>query len=79
MSSYAYQKGRTAAPVRSTAPAAPRPISPAEAERIAANKDFILEHMPEMLPIIRELHAEGMIDGWRSVVRSTLLDGMGDE
>lgn len=74
MSSYASQKGRAAAPVRSTTSAAPRTISPAEAERIAANKDFILEHMPEMLATIRELHAEGMIDGWRAVKNCNLIE-----
>lgn len=72
MTSYAGQKGRAAAQARPTAPAAPRPITQADEQRTAANKQFILEHMPELLPMIRNLHAEGLIDGWRSVKNCTL-------
>jgi hypothetical protein len=42
-------------------------LNPAEQARVAANKALVCEHMPEMVPIIRELHEAGMIDGWRSV------------
>lgn len=79
MTSYAAQKGRAAAQARPAAPAAPRPITQAEEQRTAANKQFILEHMPDLLPTIRDLHAEGLIDGWRSLVRCTLLDEVGNE
>lgn len=72
MSTYAGQKGRAAISAQPAPVAAPRPITQAEEERAAANKQFILEHMPELLPIIRELHAEGMIDGWRAVKSCTL-------
>jgi len=37
-------------------------------EQIAANKAAVMERLPELLPFIRELHALGMIDGWRNVV-----------
>lgn len=79
MSSYAGQKGRASSQARPAAPAAPKPITREEEERIAANKQLILEHMPDLLPKIRELHAEGAIDGWRSLVRCTLLDEAGNE
>ncbi len=36
-------------------------------DAIAERRAFIHEHMPEMLPEIKELHALGMIDGWRNV------------
>lgn len=41
--------------------------SMAERESIVTRRTFIHEHMPEMLPEIKELHALGMIDGWRNV------------
>ena len=68
MPSYADIKGQ---PVRqANAPAAGRPVvglSDAERERVAANRAFVLEHMPELVDFIKALHAEGMIDGWRAV------------
>lgn len=58
---------------------APVPIAPANAselpelteeqrERIAAKRDQVRSLMPEFVPFIRELQAEGLIDGWRSVI-----------
>lgn len=67
MTSYAAQKGRAVQPLRSTPKKEQKPLSPAEDARVAANKEFVLEHMPELLSTIRSLHAEGMIDGWRSI------------
>lgn len=67
MTSYAAQKGRAVQQLRSTPKKEQKPLSPAEDARVAANKEFVLEHMPELLPIIRSLHAEGLIDGWRAV------------
>ena len=58
---------------RSTEKSAPIPISPSEEARIAENKAFVLENMPDMLPFIRELHAEGLIDGWRAVTSCKLI------
>lgn len=67
MTSYAAQKGRAAPVAQPVHQAKQAPLSPAEEARIAETRAAILEHMPEMLPIIRNLHAEGLIDGWRSV------------
>lgn len=79
MTSYAAQKGRSL-PQSQAAPApAAKPLTTADEAAIEANKAFILEHMPEMLPIIRHLHAEGLIDGWRAVKRCVLLDETGNE
>lgn len=78
MSSYAAQKGRAAPVARSPQTVEARTLTEAEEARVANNRDLVLEHMPEMLQIIRQLHAEGLIDGWRSV-RCTLLDDAGNE
>lgn len=67
MSSYAAQKGRAAQSVRSTPKIEPKPLTAAEELRVAEAKAFILEHMPEMLEIIRDHHAAGNIDGWRAI------------
>jgi hypothetical protein len=75
MTSYAAQKGRAATVAQPVSRQASAPLTEAEEARIAENRDLILEHMPEMLPIIRNLHAEGLIDGWRSFARFALLDG----
>lgn len=69
--SYAAQKGRA------TLPAAPATIAQAELNaaqeaRIDENKQFIRQHMPEIIPTIRDLHAEGLIDGWRAVKNCNL-------
>lgn len=79
MTSYAAQKGRAAPVAKAAAAAQARPLTEAEEARIDANKGFVLNHMPELLPTIRALHAEGMIDGWRSLLRCTLLDESGNE
>lgn len=74
MTSYAAQKGRAAPVAQPVHQAKQAPLSPAEEARIAETRAAILEHMPEMLPIIRDLHAEGLIDGWRSVKSFRLID-----
>lgn len=54
----------------------PRPLralSAAEQEKVAENRAAVHEHLPEMLPFIKELHEAGLIDGWRSVVKVELL------
>lgn len=78
MTSYAAQKGRAARVDTPSRPAAIKPLSEAEEARIADNKDFILAYMPEMLPIIRDHHAAELVDGWRNIVRCTLLDDTGN-
>lgn len=66
MSSYAAQKGRTTQPT-AAAPSAQAELTTAQEARADENKQFIREHMPEIIPTIRHLHAEGLIDGWRSI------------
>ena len=43
-------------------------LNPAQMEKVARNKAAVCEHMPELVPFIRELHEAGMIDGWRGVI-----------
>lgn len=74
MTSYAAQKGRSTQPAKAAPAPAAKPITPEQEAEIEANKDFILEHMPEMLPIIRDLHAEGLISGWRNVKTCKLIN-----
>lgn len=74
VTSYAAQKGRsvqTAPPQKTSEPAA---LSRADEDRVAANKLFVQEHMADMIHFFKELHANGMIDGWRAVVRCRTLD-----
>lgn len=69
-SDYAKAKGRTALQVGNLPAcpqAAPRALSPAEIEEVARNKAFVEEFMPELVPIIRDYHQEGLLPGWRSV------------
>lgn len=75
VSSYAGQKGRST-PAASVAskPKVLRELSPAESERVAVNRAFVLDHMPDMARFIKDLYAEEMIDGWRGIVRCELLD-----
>ena len=73
MTSYAAQKGRSVPVTPGPIPAKPRPLSDEEEAQVAANRDFILEHMPEMLEIIRDQHAAGNIDGWRSIKSCRML------
>lgn len=75
MTTYASIKGSAAAPVPKVSRREPLPaLSATEAAHVEANRQFVLEHMPELLPLIRALHAEGLIDGWRSVRNCTLKD-----
>ncbi len=68
MTSYAAQKGR-AAPVAQPAKIAQvRQLTEAEQARTAENRAFIIEHMPEAVQFIKDLHAEGLIEGWRAVI-----------
>lgn len=42
-------------------------LSDADRERIAANVAEVKRSMPELLPLLRELHAEGLIEGYRAI------------
>lgn len=64
--SYAQATGRserTAAPAR----AAVRPLSDAEQARVAERVALVKEHLPEVMPFIRELHDLGMVEGLRCI------------
>ncbi len=66
-SDYASQKPRSAPGATTAAPAAPpRPLSPTEVARVADNKAFVQEHLPDALPLFKALFAEGLVEGWRS-------------
>jgi hypothetical protein len=43
-------------------------MNDAERTRIANNIALVKSLMPEMAPIIKELHEVGLIEGWRNVV-----------
>lgn len=53
------------------------PLSEAEHARIKATIAIVKEKMPELLPMIKDLHAQGMLDGWRSV-HVTMINNEGE-
>lgn len=81
MTSYAAQKGRALPADPQRQPLSPRAAALSESAeaQVAKNKAFVVEHMPDMIPFLRDLVAEGTVDGWRAVVRCTLLDGSSHE
>jgi hypothetical protein len=56
-----------AAPATPAVPKVLPPLSEAEHARIKATVAIVKERCPELLEMIKGLHALGMIDGWRSV------------
>lgn len=58
-------RARTAA--RPAAPKELPPLTAAEHARIKETIATVKEKAPEVIPLIKDLHAMGMIDGWRSV------------
>lgn len=73
--SYASTKGRAIQRPATDQPRRPqKPLSEAEQQRVAANRDFMVEHMPEAVQFIKELHAAGLIDGWRAVKNCKLIE-----
>lgn len=54
-----------------------RELSPEETAVVARNRAAVHTHMPELVPIIKELQECGMIDGWRSVGEVVLFNGGG--
>ena len=75
-------QGNSAASVRprQAAPrAAPKvlpPLSEAEHARIKATIAIIKEKSPHLLALIKDLHAEGLIDGWRAVTLTKVNDDL---
>lgn len=50
------------------------PLTEAEHARIKETIAIVKEKLPELVPMIKELHALGMIDGWRSVTITKVKD-----
>lgn len=74
MSANAYAQA-TGAAVQATKPTA-RPLPPlTEAERVRVAKNYaqVKTHLPELIPLIKELHEAGLIDGLRSIRRVELI------
>lgn len=57
------RKERTATPAR----AAVRPLSEAEQAQVAGRVALVKEHLPEVMPLIRELHELGLVEGLRCI------------
>lgn len=52
----------------------PLPLSEDEAAAVAEKRKLVLQHMPEMVPMIKDLVDAGLIDGWRNVRQVTVLE-----
>ncbi|NDP59565.1 MAG: hypothetical protein GZ090_09430 [Oxalobacteraceae bacterium] len=66
--------------VRPAAPAAPKvlpPLSATEHARIKATIAIAKEKCPELVQMVKELYALGMIDGWRSVTIKEVKNDIG--
>lgn len=73
--SYARAKGReVAAPAPVRAVAELRPLSERERELVAENYALVKTHLPEIVPLVKELHDAGMVDGLRCIVRAELIE-----
>lgn len=76
---YAGAKGRAARAIEARpVQRALRPLTADEQAKVAFKKAFVEENIPEAVPFIKELYAEGLIDGWRSVVEVRQIEGDGD-
>lgn len=51
-----------------------RHLSAADLAKVAANREMVRIHIPELGPILKELNEAGMVDGWRSVGEVVLLN-----
>lgn len=74
MTSYAAQKGRAAPSAPASIGNQPQPLTEAQQAAIQANKELILEHMPDLLGFLRVLRESGIDIGWRNIKRCSLLD-----
>lgn len=52
----------------------PRELKGLEKEQVSMRKAAVYEHLPELVPFIKELHEAGLIDGWRSVGEVVLFN-----
>lgn len=48
-------------------PKALPPLTEAEHGRITKTIAFAKENLPEMVQLVKDLHAEGLIEGWRAL------------
>jgi len=46
---------------------APAELSDDESDLVASRREAFLTLMPDAYPFFRDLHANGLIDGWRAV------------
>ena len=69
MADYASLKGRATPKAATSVRRDPPALRDAEATSVEANRQFVLEHLPELAPLVRALYAEGLIDGWRAVTQ----------
>ncbi|MBU1692281.1 MAG: hypothetical protein KJ958_05440 [Gammaproteobacteria bacterium] len=53
----------------------PRELSEDEKLKVACTAQRVELHMPEVVPLVKELHALGMIDGWRNVKNFRFKEG----
>jgi hypothetical protein len=44
-----------------------KPLTEAERARVAHTVSQVKELMPELVSVVKDLHAAGLIDGWRDV------------
>jgi hypothetical protein len=72
---YAAAKGRAVPLPTARKPTAAPIANEAERERIAGNYALVKEHLPEIVPFIKELHAVGLIDGLRAIQNVQIIQG----
>lgn len=68
---------RPKAAVKDMPPKVLPPLTEVQHARIKKTIAIVKEEMPEIVPMIKELHAMGMIDGWRSV-HATKINNEGE-
>lgn len=44
-----------------------KPLNENDQARVAALREQVLAEIPEAVPLLRALHQEGLIEGWRAV------------
>jgi len=49
------------------AASAPKPLTDAERERVAETIVQVRALVPGLVPLVKDLHALGMFDGWRAI------------
>lgn len=57
-----------------TRPTAPANLADDESDLVASRREAFLTVMPDAYPFFRDLHANGLIDGWRAICWVLPLD-----